>query len=321
MKLPDIYKTLESDLAIVEEGLENAIDLELPLLYDASTHLLKAGGKRIRPIFVLLSGNFGQYDPISLSKVAISLELIHMATLVHDDVIDDAQTRRGELTVKSKWDNKIAMYTGDYILSKGLLIITQFTEPSVHLALSKSLVEMVKGEIEQIEQFHVPAVTLRQYLRRIKRKTALLIAISCELGATVSGASPSVVHLLKKFGYYVGMAFQITDDVLDYEGSEKDLGKPAGNDLKQGNITLPAIYAIKNSGEKDQLRKWIENKQVAQNIEESISIIKKSGGIEYSKQLAQRYLQKAKIALAALPNLPAKESLFEITTFIEDRSF
>ncbi len=321
IKLTEIYRILESDLAMVEEGLEQAIDLDVPLLYETSTHLLRAGGKRIRPLFVLLSGKFGKYDPNSLSKVAISLELIHMATLVHDDVIDDAPTRRGEMTVKSKWDNKIAMYTGDYILSKGLIIITEFTNPRIHQALSTSIVEMVKGEIEQIKEFYHPNITLRKYLRRIKRKTALLIAISCELGAIISGASNETVKLIQRFGYYVGMAFQITDDILDYVSSEKELGKPAGSDIKQGNITLPAIYALQHDEKKDQLQKWITERQVESNIDEIISVVKRCGAIEFSKEVAQKYIQKAKKALELLPDIPARESLYDVATFIEKRTF
>lgn len=321
MKLTEIYRTLESDLAMVEEGLELAIDLEIPLLYEASTHLLRAGGKRIRPLFVLLSGKFGQYDPTPLSKIAISLELIHMATLVHDDVIDDALTRRGEMTVKSKWDNKIAMYTGDYILAKGLMVVTEFTNPTIHKILSNAIFEMCKGEIEQIKELYETTISLREYLRRIKRKTALLISISCELGAFVSSAGIEITSQMRKFGYYVGMAFQITDDILDYIGTEKELGKPAGSDLKQGNITLPAIYALAHSENRDQLRNWINQKEIEPNINEIISIIRSSGGIDYSKNLAQRYLQKAKSIINQLPDLPAKESLYDITAFIENRNF
>lgn len=321
IKLTEIYRKLAAELAYVEEGLESAIDLEVPLLYETSTHLLKAGGKRIRPLFVLLSGHFGQYDRESVSKIAIALELIHMATLVHDDVIDDALTRRGEMTVKSKWNNKIAMYTGDYILSKGLMIVTEFSDPSIHRILSNAIYEMVKGEIEQIKDLYHTSITLSQYLRRIKRKTALLISVSCELGAVVSGASAPTRTLLRKFGYNVGMAFQVTDDILDYVGTEQELGKPAGSDLKQGNITLPALYALRNSSRRTELEQWISQKQLDTHIEEILTIIRNSGGIEYSHKLAQRYLQKAKESLSQLSEIPAKESLFDITSFIEERKF
>lgn len=321
IKLTEIYQKLAPELANVEEGLESAIDLDVPLLYETSIHLLKAGGKRIRPLFVLLSGQFGQYDKEAACKIAIALELIHMATLVHDDVIDDALTRRGKMTVKSKWDNKIAMYTGDYILSKGLMIVTEFTDPTLHRILSKAIFEMVKGEIEQIEDLFDTSITLREYLKRIKRKTALLISVSCELGAIVSGASPNIAGHLRTFGYNVGMAFQITDDILDYVGTEQELGKPAGSDLKQGNITLPALYALHHSERRNELKQWIEHKQIDENVEEVLSIIRHCGGIQYSHSLARKYLQKAKISLSKLADIPAKDSLINITSFIEDRNF
>lgn len=321
IKLTEIYRELGSDLALVEEGLELAIDLDVHLLYETSTHLLKAGGKRIRPLFVLLSGQFGEYDISKLSKIAVALELIHMATLVHDDVIDDAQTRRGELTVKSKWDNKIAMYTGDYILSKGLLIVTEFSNPLIHRALSAAIFEMVKGEIEQIKELYEPSVTLKNYLRRIKRKTALLISVSCELGAIASNASPHLVSLLRKFGYYVGMAFQITDDILDFVGTEEVLGKPVGSDIRNGNVTLPVIYTLKHSPNRDQLELWIRNKEIEANMPQILDIIHTAGGIEYSSKVASLYLQKAKHITTMLPDIPAKERIINVMEFIAQRNY
>lgn len=321
MKLLDIYRSLEPDLRTIEHGLEEAIDDEVPLLYEASTHLLKAGGKRIRPVFVLLAGKFGNYDLSQLSKVAVSLELIHMATLVHDDVIDDAATRRGKMTVKSKWDNKIAMYTGDYIFAKALMLITELENPRLHQILSSSIVELCKGEIEQIHDFYRTDLHFRQYLRRIKRKTAILIAISSQLGAMVSGANDEVVRHLRRYGYYIGMAFQVTDDILDFTGTEEQLGKPAGSDLKQGNITLPTIYALRYSPRKEELREKIESKQVGDDLPEMLEIIRESGGLEYSKEVANLYIRKAKEELSGLPSLPAKEQLQLIAEFIGKRNF
>jgi heptaprenyl diphosphate synthase len=321
MKLADIYRSLESDLAKIEEGLELAIDLDVPLLYETSTHLLKAGGKRIRPVFVLLSGQFGRYDIEKVKKIAIPLELIHMATLVHDDVIDNAATRRGQMTVKSKWDNKIAIYTGDYVFAKALSIATELTNPRIHRILANAIREMCIGEIEQIQDLYRSDLTFRQYLLRIKRKTALLISISCQLGALVSEADEKVVSLLKRFGYYVGMAFQITDDILDYTGTEQELGKPAGSDIRQGNITLPAIYALRYSERRDKLLKWIDRKEIEPHLSEIITIIRESGGIDYSRRVAETYFGKAKRELNHLPDLSAKKDLLEVTHFLEQRNY
>src|SRR5690625_2193399 len=190
MKLTTIYDPLKKDLQHIEEELIKAIDAEHPILEKSSLQLLKAGGKRIRPVFVLLSSKFG--DAMSnneqIKSVAVSLELIHMATLVHDEVVDDASIRRGYPTIKHTYDNRIAMYSGDYILERALEVITTINNTEVHRVLDKTLVKVVEGEVDQIEDQYNLDQTVRNYLHRIKRKTALLIATSCKLGALASDA-------------------------------------------------------------------------------------------------------------------------------------
>lgn len=238
MKLLQLYAAMKSDLQAIEDQMAQTVTSDLPILSETSLHLLKAGGKRIRPVLVLLAGKFGNYSMESLKKVAVPLELIHMATLVHDDVIDDAETRRGQLTVKSKWDNRIAMFISDYIYAKALTVITELDKPRIHQILSGAIVQMCIGEMEQIRDFFNVDQSVRNYLRRIRRKTALLIAISCQLGAMAADAPARTSQALYRFGYNIGMLFQITDDLLDLCGTEKAIGKPPGSDLRQGNITL-----------------------------------------------------------------------------------
>lgn len=320
MKLVDIFYPFRGDLNVIERELDRSLDTKDPILKKTSSHLLKAGGKRIRPVFVLLGGRFGTYDINQLKKVAVSLELIHMATLVHDDVIDDSELRRGKPTVKAKWDNRIAMYTGDYILARGLMIITELPNPEIHQILSRAILEMTIGEIEQIRDFNNWQQNIRVYLRRIKRKTALLIAISCQLGAIASNGSRDIVRKLYDFGYNVGMAFQITDDILDFIGDEKTLGKPAGSDLRQGNITLPALYEFHCGLHKEECRKLM-----AQGDEESIvrliERIRQGDGIEYAKKLAEQYLNRGIAALHGFPEGKDKDALLKIARFIGDRQF
>jgi heptaprenyl diphosphate synthase len=174
MKLTTFYSFLNDDIELIEKELEKTVHSDYPLLSEASLHLLQAGGKRIRPVFVLLSGMFGEYDINKIKNVAVSLELIHMASLVHDDVIDDAALRRGQPTIKAKWDNRIAMYTGDYLFARSLEAMTKINEPKAHEILSKAIVEVCLGEIEQIKDKYNMEQNLRTYLRRIRRKTALL---------------------------------------------------------------------------------------------------------------------------------------------------
>ena len=180
---------MRSDLDLIEKELEIAVNSSSDLLNEASLHLLLAGGKRIRPVFVLLAAKFGNYQIDQMMNVAVPLELIHMASLVHDDVIDDSEMRRGQLTVKAQWNNRVAMYTGDFIFARALEYITNIKNPQAHRILSYTMVEICVGEIIQIEDKSKLDQRLQDYFRRIKRKTALLIASSCQLGAVVSGAA------------------------------------------------------------------------------------------------------------------------------------
>lgn len=317
MKLTDIFWPFRSDMNYIERELDRAIDTTEPVLQKTSSHLLKAGGKRIRPVFVLLGGKFGSYDIEQLKYVAVPLELIHMATLVHDDVIDNAELRRGKKTVKSKWDNRIAMYTGDYILARALMLATELPNPQIHKILSRALVDLCIGEIEQIRDLNNWEQNLRQYLRRIKRKTALLIAISCQLGALAAEATPEVVRKLYTYGHNVGMAFQITDDILDFVGEEKKLGKPAGSDLRQGNITLPALYMYHKSSHAAQFRALARENRT----DEMIQMIREGEGITVARKLADRYLTRASQALDELPDNRNRDALLKIARFIGQRQF
>lgn len=319
MNLMDIYNELKDDIQQLEEELYASINTTNLDLKRSSVHLLRAGGKRIRPVFVLLGGKSGQYDLEKLKPVAVSLELIHMATLVHDDVIDNAETRRGKPTVKSKWDNRVAMYTGDYLLAKALETITQLDNPKLHAIFSKALVDMCLGEIEQIKALYEWNQSLRTYFLRIKRKTALLMAISCQLGGIACHADDKTVEALRRYGYYVGMAFQITDDILDFTGSEQQLGKPAGSDLLQGNVTLPVLAAFKDPSVKQNIIAQFEENNP--NMKHIIQLVTDSGGIEEAKQIANRYLNKARQALQPITHSYSKHTLMQIADFIEHRSY
>jgi heptaprenyl diphosphate synthase len=324
MKLMQIYSAMKSDLQAIEDQMALTVTSDLPILSETSLHLLKAGGKRIRPVFVLLSGKFGTYSMETLKRVAVPLELIHMATLVHDDVIDDADTRRGQLTVKSKWDNRIAMFTGDYIYAKALTVITELDKPRIHQILSGAIVQMCIGEMEQIRDFFNVDQSVRNYLRRIRRKTALLIAISCQLGAMATDAPQRISHALYRFGYNVGMAFQITDDLLDLCGTEKAIGKPPGSDLRQGNITLPVLFALQEEQLREQLLKEIDlikDNEGPANSFAAVKLVRSSSGIAIAEQMADKYIAKALRALDTIPDLPAKRNLGDIARFVAKRSY
>jgi heptaprenyl diphosphate synthase len=324
MKLTDIYSRKKKDIDFIEKKLEAAIQSDYSLLRETSLHLLRAGGKRIRPVFVLLGGEFGTYDMERIQHVAIPLELIHMATLVHDDVIDDAETRRGQLTVRSKWDNRIAMYTGDYIIAKALHELTRIGDVELHRIMANAMVEVCVGEMEQIRFFYRSDQRIRDYLLRIKRKTALLIAVACQLGAMAAGAPAHVSLKLREFGHYAGMAFQIRDDVLDICGTEKELGKPPGSDIRQGNITIPVLYALQGDQFSKPLMEELEHIRAADgqtDISEFLRLVKQSGGIERANKLAQRYIEKAVDCLKFLPDILARRELEQIAKFFGERSY
>lgn len=322
MNLKTIYASLRADLSTIEDEMERAVRTDQPVLLQASQQLLRAGGKRLRPVFVLLAAKFGDYDFNKIKEVAIALELIHTASLVHDDVIDDADVRRGKPTVKAKWNNQTAMYTGDYILSQAIERITLINAQKVHSILSKTLKELNIGEIEQIRDQFNWNQNLRQYLRRIKRKTALLIATSCRLGAIVSNVPLHYQKHLERFGYYVGMSFQITDDILDFVGTKKTLGKPSGGDLKQGNVTLPTLYAMSFPKIKEKIVSSFKDENITEkSLQTILQLIRSSGAIEKSISLSNLYLNKAKKELLQLPICSARDSLLQIADSIGNRKF
>ncbi|MGI6712900.1 MAG: polyprenyl synthetase family protein [Bacillota bacterium] len=317
-----LFSDIYSDLKVVEKELSKYIVADNPLLTETSCHLLRAGGKRIRPAFALLAGKFWNYNLQELLPLTVALEIIHMASLVHDDVVDASVTRRGRPTVKAKWGNRISLNTGDYLFAKSLMLIARYDDKRISQILSRVSVEMCQGEIQQIAASFDADQKIRDYFYRIKRKTALLISASCRLGAVASGAPDFVVRALTKYGYYLGMAFQITDDILDMVADEKILGKPVGGDLRQGIITLPVIYALKFSPYKSRLRELVTKEEKTESeILETIKLIKDSEAIEYSFILARRYLIKAKKELDKLPNVKTKKILTRIASYIEERKY
>lgn len=321
MRLTKTYEFLKNDLDHIEQELDQSIQAEHPVLRKASTQLLQAGGKRVRPVFVLLAGRFGNYDINRLMTVAVSLELIHMATLVHDDVVDDSKLRRGAPTVKHRYGNRVAMYTGDYMLARALENITTLNDPHIHQILSKTLVEVCVGEIEQIRFKYNSDQQLRDYLRRIKRKTALLIAASCKLGAIAGETSIEDANTLYKYGYYIGMSYQIIDDILDFTSSEQELGKPTASDLWQGNITLPVLFAMKNNSFNNLLRKSFDNAESInqRDFEKLLDLLHQTDAVEKSYEVSNLYLQKAIDTLHKLPDKQVKETLFDIASSIGNR--
>ncbi len=318
----EIFNPVNNELGQVEAELIKSIDTELPLLEQAATHLVKAGGKRLRPAFVLLSAKIFSDDVTYAIPLAVSLELIHMASLVHDDVIDNSDLRRGQPTVKSQWGNRLSIYTGNYVLAKSMCLADYYQSRDVIDVMARTSMSICEGEIKQMRSCYDVNQGLKDYLRRIERKTALLISVSCQLGAMISSAEERYIEALRKYGYYLGMAFQITDDILDFVADEEILGKPVGSDIRQGVITLPAIYALKCSSNSGKLASLLASpRSCAEQAEEIVELVNDSDGIDYAYYASNRYAEKALRQLESLPDMPVKESLYKIADFISGREY
>ncbi len=322
MAYREILKEIKTELDYVENELKKYSFSSDTILGESSGHLLRAGGKRLRPAFVILAAKFFNYYTERIAPLAVAIELIHMASLVHDDVIDGSPTRRGIPTVSAKWGEPIALFTGDYLLAQALIIVARHTNEEIARILAKVSLQMCESEIEQIETAGKIDQGLRIYLRRIKRKTALLFSTCCFTGALAGEAPSALARCLKRYGYYLGMAFQITDDVLDFEGSEKVFGKPVGSDLRQGIITLPVYYTLRNRETGCRLANILakEEKQES-DWEEAMSLVRSSGSLNLARNCCNRYLEKARRELLALPDLPPRRVLAAITDFVIKRDF
>ncbi|RIV25661.1 hypothetical protein D2Q93_05915 [Alicyclobacillaceae bacterium I2511] len=322
MDFVDVYQRYKSDLDAVDETLLQSVQSQNSGLTESSTQLVLAGGKRLRPLFALICSQIGPTRDIEqLYWLGAALEMVHMATLVHDDVIDDSDMRRGRPTVRAQFGNRPAMYTGDFLFARAIWMFTKIGDPRVHQTMSAAMVEMCQGEIEQIRDFYRWNQSLKVYLRRVKRKTALLISVSCSLGALVAGAPPEVFKSLGKFGYHAGMAFQIIDDVLDYVGDEAVVGKRVGSDLFQGNMTLPALYGTSCGPHAKHLQELIHPNMSPQDTRLAISLIRESGGVDVARNLARTYLDRAIRDLDGLTLTQVREELSVLARFLNQRMF
>ncbi len=318
----NFFDSIAPELNIVEEELPKSINTNIDILHDASVHLIHAGGKRLRPAFALLAANLFHDNIDDVIPMAVALELVHMATLVHDDVIDNSMSRRGTITVKKGWGNRVSIYAGNYILATALAIVSQYKRNDLLDIMAETSIRICEGEIIQMFGSFDVNIGLKNYLRRIERKTALLIAISCKLGALIVHAPPEDIKALEKYGYYLGMAFQVTDDILDLVADEEVLGKPIGSDIKSGVITLPALYAMHHSSHKNKLRAYLSSPEMCNTKTiEIIDIIQDSDGIDYAYHVSKRYAKKAQKQLNQLPDVPGNQVLYDIANYILERDY
>jgi len=301
---------INNEIKKVNNLLEQIIKSNDTVLEEASLHLLSSGGKRVRPAFVILSSQFGKSKQSEDTyKVAVALELIHMATLVHDDVIDKSDKRRGRLTISKKWDQTTAILTGNFLLALGLEQLSEVNHPRIHTIISTSIVDVCRGELFQFQDQFNSNQTISNYLRRINRKTALLIQLATEVGALTSNASQQTVYKLKMIGHYIGMSFQIIDDILDFTSSENKLGKPVGSDLMNGHITLPVLLEMRRNSQFKKKITDLTSESPKEHFEICIQDIRNSESIHEAKEVSDHYLDKALKLIDSL-NEPHAQNLF-----------
>ena len=310
LTLKEIQAPIAHEMMEFEKKFRDSMKSKVLLLDKIMTYIVKRKGKQMRPMFVFLSaGVTGGIDE-STHRGAALIELLHTATLVHDDVVDDANYRRGYFSINALWKNKIAVLVGDYLLSKGLLLSIEYGDHSLLKIVSNAVREMSEGELLQMEKARKLDIDEEVYYDIIRQKTASLIASCCAVGASSTGSDESTIEKMRLFGEKVGMAFQIKDDLFDYGTAE--IGKPLGIDIKEKKMTLPLIYALRNASlvEKKKVIFKIKNQShKSKKVHEVIEFVKNSGGIEYAQEIMEKFYDEALEILQSFKDSAFKDSL------------
>lgn len=316
----EIMKPVKSELNQFESHFEDALKSNVPLLDKVTHYIVKRKGKQMRPLFVFLSAKMlGEINEKTYSAASL-VELLHTATLVHDDVVDDANERRGFFSVNALWKNKIAVLVGDYMLSKILLLSLEKDNTDLLGVVARSVKEMSEGELLQIEKSRTLDITEKEYFDVIRKKTASLISTCCEAGA-ISVNAAEQREGMKMFGEKVGLAFQIKDDIFDY-GAPNNIGKPTGIDIREQKLTLPLIYVLRNSPPKIQkeLKKIIKNhNEESKMIKRATDLVIEHGGIDYAFERMNELAEEAKELLNGYPDSDAKSSLIDLVNYTINR--
>ena len=319
--LDKIRKPIEKQLNQLELRFQSIVETDVTLIKEIFTHIVSTKGKRLRPILLFLCSNLHGKSTEKTLEAATIVELLHTATLIHDDVVDNSDMRRGAPSVNSIWENKISVLIGDYLFAEVLYNLTKLDDPKMLDIIASITRQMSQGELLQMEKAHDFQIDEKIYFRLITNKTASLTAATCQLGGLSSTLpDPDHVENLRVFGKNLGIAFQIKDDLLDYDGSAQKLGKPIGKDLLENIITLPILYSLSQVDEstRKEILLILENGQP--DKKESIrKFVQKHGGREYANHQAERHIKQAQQCLARYEESPYKESLFMLSSFITSR--
>ena len=319
-RLDDITAPIQQELLDFEKHFQNTMHSEVALLDKVTNYIVKRKGKQLRPMFVFLSAKMlGEIGPTTFDATTL-VELLHTATLVHDDVVDDAAERRGFFSVNALWKNKIAVLVGDYMLSRILLLSIEKRNLDLLEIVARAVQEMSEGELLQIEKARHLDIIEEIYYEVIRKKTASLIATCCEAGALSVGADTERSNM-RRFGELIGLAFQVKDDIFDY-GTGEQIGKPTGIDIREQKMTLPLIYAMQNAPAaiQKELKYIIKNKfDDSKSVQRAIQLVWESGGVQYAQKKMEALAQEAIEMLAAYPNNAAKTSLLALVNYTMTR--
>jgi octaprenyl-diphosphate synthase len=295
--MADVWEAYRDELLGVEEQIRKNLDSSVALVNTVAAHILSSGGKRIRPLFVLLCARLCGYPGHDHLLLGSLVEFIHTATLLHDDVVDDADVRRGRRAARKVWGNQISILVGDYLYSRAICQIVDFRNQSINEAMAEACRKMAEGEVLQLYYNGNPLMPEPEYLRVIEHKTAGLIAAACKIGSIIGGATDDQQDALFRFGQHLGIAFQLADDTLDYAGNGDQFGKALGQDLRQGKATLPLLHLLQHCPEQD--RQMIKDRMETRTLSEEdlrriLTLMQEYGSIAYSMDRAQAFVAAAK---------------------------
>ena len=323
MTIREIRNPIEEHLKAYNKFIKKLMGSDVALLDLVVQYLSRKKGKQVRPVLVLLSAELcGGVTQRTYIGAAMS-ELLHTATLVHDDVVDESSIRRGIASINASWSNKIAVLIGDYLLAKGLLSAIDNDEFEFLKATSNAVKRMSEGELLQIQKSREFDIDYDAYFKIISNKTASLIASCCEIGAISTSNDKDSQEKLRNYGENIGIAFQIRDDIFDYQSKKNIIGKPVGNDLKEKKLTLPLIYSIKQVSKKSakEILDLIKKEKLKKSeIKKIIGFVNENGGINYAEKISKEYSLKASKYLESFPDNPAKQSLLNFCDFVIDRN-
>ena len=317
-----IYEPIKEDLIRVEERLRSLSDVATPHMPELLDYVVRSGGKRARPGITLLASRFHPHDHDLPIIMAGAVELLHIATLIHDDTVDNSPLRRGKATVSGLWGKNVAVLLGDYVFASSATFVCDTKNVRVIRRFSETIMELSSGELLEYFNCNNWKQTREDYTDRIYRKTASLFRTAAETGAILSGAPESTVDALRDYGYNIGMAFQIVDDILDVEGDAEEIGKPVGNDLLQGVLTLPTIMFLERYPGDGPLKELFTNGSGAgeESFKVALERIQSSDVIQDCYAVVRGYCDDASNALQDLPECPAKLSLLEFSRYVRERT-